>query len=91
MATVTVTERATEQLRSVLESASNEESECLRLVMQPEGGLALGLDAEREEDQSFKSGEKTILVIGPAEREALDGATIDVEDGDEGPRFTITR
>jgi Fe-S cluster assembly iron-binding protein IscA len=89
MASVTVTERAGEELRSMRGEASP--SQTLRLVVQPEGGFALGLDEIREGDEVVEAGGETVLVLASAVAEVVEGAVIDVQDTEEGARLTISR
>jgi Fe-S cluster assembly iron-binding protein IscA len=89
MASVTVTERAGEELRSMRGEASP--SQTLRLVVQPEGGFALGLDEIREGDEVVEAGGETVLVLAGAVAEVVEGAVIDVQDTEEGARLTISR
>jgi Fe-S cluster assembly iron-binding protein IscA len=92
MAGVTVTERATEELRSMLAEASTKEGQVLRLVAQPEGrGFALAPDQVEEGDETVEADGETVLVVASSLAEELGGARIDVEDTEEGARLTISR
>jgi Fe-S cluster assembly iron-binding protein IscA len=92
MAGVTVTERATDELRNMLAEASTKEGQVLRLVAQPEGrGFALGTDQVEDGDQVVEEGGEPVLVVSEDLSEALDGAVIDVEETEEGARLTVTR
>ena len=92
MAGVTVTERAAGELRKALAEASSEAGQVLRIVAQPqEGSFALGPDQVREGDEVVEEGGETVLVIASALAEVLEGAVIDVEEAEEGPRLTIKR
>lgn len=88
---VTVTDRATEELRNILANAAPQPGQALRLVPSREGGLGLGLDEEREGDEIVKSGDEKILLVSSGIAEALDEATIDVQDSEEGPKLVISR
>ncbi|MBI2912379.1 MAG: hypothetical protein HYY03_00480 [Chloroflexi bacterium] len=91
MASVNVTERAAEELRSVLAGASPEEGQALRLLVEPGGRFGLGLDQAREDDERVESGGQVVLVLAPAVAQVMEGALIDVQETGEGPRLTISR
>ena len=92
MAGVTVTERAGAELRNMLAEMSTREGQVLRLVAQPqERGFALGADQIEEGDETVEADGETVLVIASGLAEVLEGARIDVEDSEEGPRLTISR
>lgn len=89
---VAVTERATEELRKALDEASTQEGQVLRLLAQPEGrGFALGTDQIEEGDETVEADGETVLVIASSLAEALEGAVIDVEETEGGPRLSISR
>jgi Fe-S cluster assembly iron-binding protein IscA len=89
---VTVTERAAEELRRTLAEASTEEGQVLRLVAQPEGrGFALGTDQIEDGDETVEADGETVLVITSSLAETLEGAVIDVDETDDGPRLSISR
>lgn len=92
MAGVTVTERAAGELRKALAEESSEAGQVLRLVARPqEDGFALGPDQVEEGDEVVEEGGETVLVIASALAEELQGAIIDVEETEEGPRLAIKR
>ncbi len=92
MAGVTVTERAAQELRSMLAQAASKEGETVRLISQPGGGgFAIGVDQVREGDETVEEQGETVLVISSSLAEALEGAVIDVEETEEGARLTISR
>jgi Fe-S cluster assembly iron-binding protein IscA len=92
MAGVTVTTRAAGELRKALAEESSEAGQVLRLVARPQGsGFALGPDQVEEDDEVVEEGGETVLVIASALAEELQGAIIDVEETEEGPRLTIGR
>ncbi len=88
---VTVTDRATQKLRTILADATSEPGQALRLVPRTGGHFALAVDEEREGDEVFKAGDEKILLVGSGMAEALDEATIDVQDTEEGPNLVISR
>lgn len=91
MAGLTVTEKAIGELSKTLAEASSEAGEVLRLVAQPEGGFGLGVDQVREGDEIMGPGDESVLVIAPELADRLEGAVIDVDETEEGPRLTIRR
>jgi len=87
---VTVTDRATQELRNILAEASPEEGQTLRLVARAEGGFAVGLDQVREGDEVVEAGGERVLVIASGLAETLKGAVIDVQETEKGPKLTIS-
>lgn len=88
---LTVTEKAAEELKSTLDAVEPEDGQILRLIYDQSSGFGLTLDEEQEGDQIVESAGKKVLLIGSDLADAVDGATIDVRDTDEGPRLTISR
>ncbi|KPJ49397.1 MAG: hypothetical protein AMJ38_03425 [Dehalococcoidia bacterium DG_22] len=87
---VTVTDRATQELRNMLAEASPEEGQTLRLVARAEGGFAVGLDQVRGDDKVVEAGGERVLVIASGLAETLEGAVIDVQETETGPKLTIS-
>jgi Fe-S cluster assembly iron-binding protein IscA len=87
---VTVTERATQELRNILAKASPREGQVLRLIARPGGDFGLGLDEERENDQVVAADGGKILLIAPEIADAVGDATIDTQDTGEGQELVIS-
>ena len=88
---ITVTERAAEELRSTLMTVDPEPEQILRLVYTDDSGFALTLDVERDGDQVVESEGQKVLLVAADITSAVSGATIDVHDGEDGPRLIISR
>jgi len=88
---LTVTERAAQELKQVLDSAPHEEGQCLRLITDAQGAFRLTLDHEREGDQVVRLGEEAVLLIDPVLSAGLDGVTLDTEETPQGPMLVLTR
>ena len=90
---VTVTERARQELRKVLEANIDEPDVCLRLVADADapGQFSLVADREREDDQVIEHAGDKVLLVGSELGDALEGATIDHGESAEGLRLVISR
>jgi len=88
---ITITEKATEELKSIQQSQGLAEGQALRLVWQPGMGFGLAIDEVQQDDQVVRSGEDDVLLIGTDIADALDGATIDSEESPEGARLIISK
>jgi Fe-S cluster assembly iron-binding protein IscA len=86
-----VTERASKELKQVLEGAIKEPDQLLRLVTDLEGNYKLTLDTEREGDQVVEHEGTKIMVISPEISTELEGAVLDSQDTPVGPVLTISR
>ena len=87
-----VTDRAREQFRRTLAAiAGSRPDHRLRLDRTASGQLGLFKDTEHDEDQVVEHDGAPILLISSDVSRALDGRTIDVTDGDDGPRFIVRR
>ncbi|MBI2918556.1 MAG: hypothetical protein HYY01_11265 [Chloroflexi bacterium] len=86
---VTVTQSAREELKRIRETNGFEPQQCLRLAMVAPQTLGLVLDEASEQDQVEDVEGTRVLLIGPDVGEALEGATIDLQDEGEGHRFQI--
>lgn len=87
---VTVTDRATEELRNILAEADTKPGQALRLVLRPGGDFGLGLDEEREGDEVVAADGEKILLIAREIADAVNEATIDTQDTEEGRRLVIS-
>ena len=86
MASVTVTERAADELRNVITETAPGPDQMLRLIATPEGGLALGVDTQREGDEVVEAQGEDILVIASNLLESLGDITIDCREAPDGER-----
>lgn len=89
MASVTVTERAADELRNVIAKSASAPGQLLRLVATPEGGLALGVDRQREGDEVIESQGADVLLVASNLLESLGDITIDCREASEGERPTL--
>lgn len=87
---VTVTERAAQELKEILEAQAVEPEQVLRLVREAQG-FSLHLDKESAGDEVVESEGATILLIDEQLSPIVDGAVVDCIDTPEGPRLTITK
>jgi len=86
MAKITITERAGEELRDVFAQAAPAPDQTLRLLATPGGGLALGVDTTKEDDEVVEVEGAGILVVAANLLEALGDITIDCGEAPEGKR-----
>jgi len=87
---LTVTERAAQELKGILEAHAVEPEQVLRLVRETQG-FSLRLDKEGAGDEVVESEGATILLIDEQLGPIVDGAVVDCIDTPEGPRLTITK
>ena len=83
-----LTDAAREHLRSLLDQAEAPQGADARVVHEEEG-LTLSIDQPREDDERFEYEGRTVLLLDPQVAEALDGQTLDVEQGEDGPVMTV--
>ena len=88
---VTVTDQAVGVLRATLDQARTEPGQALRLMFTPGGGLGLGLDKQREGDEVVVANGEKILLVASDMAEAVNDATIDTQDTEQGRRLVISR
>jgi len=86
MARVAVTDRAAEELRCVFDETAPAPDQMLRLLATPGGGLALGVDTTKEDDEVVEVEGAGILVVAANLLEALGDITIDCGEAPEGKR-----
>ena len=87
---LTVTERAAQELKGILQAHAAEPEQVLRLVREAQG-FSLRLDKEGAGDEVVESEGATILLIDEQLSPIVDGAVVDCIDTPEGPRLTITK
>ncbi len=90
---LTVTDRAAAALKETLDSLDHQPEETLRLVPRTANGttseLGLALDESRDGDQVVDYDGETVMVIDDGLSEALSAATLDLEEGPQGPALTL--
>jgi Fe-S cluster assembly iron-binding protein IscA len=87
---LTVTERAAQELKGILQANAVEPEQVLRLVREA-GGFSLQLDKESAGDEVVESEGTKLLLIDEQLSPITDGAVVDCIDTPEGPRLTITK
>jgi len=88
---LTVTEKATEALRGLLEVHDHEPEQVLRLISDGEGNHGLQLDVPRAEDQVVEHEGETVMVIDPALSDDLTGNVLDLKETPTGVSLTMYR
>ena len=88
---VTVTERARQELKTVLTAKTDDPQIGLRLALQPPEQLGLVLDTEKEADQVVEHKEAKVLLIGQELAKLLETVTIDCRETAEGPTLVISK
>jgi len=83
-----VTDKATTVLRTALEESTSEEQHVLRIERSGDN-LTLRIDEKRDGDQVVSDGGGDLLVVEPQISDALDGATLDAVDSDQGARLVL--
>ncbi|UCD28480.1 MAG: hypothetical protein JSV03_15575 [Planctomycetota bacterium] len=86
---LTVTEPASAHLANMLVEAEAPEDVAVRFILQGKG-LAMGLDREQPEDDSFDHQGKTVLLMDKQISELLTDKTLDVEDTEEGQQLSLS-
>jgi Fe-S cluster assembly iron-binding protein IscA len=84
-----VTEKAKKELSKVLADKVDHPEACLRLRVNEEGNLGLGIDIERPDDKVFKYEGTTLLVVETELADSLEDISIDVEDNGEGSQLVV--
>jgi Fe-S cluster assembly iron-binding protein IscA len=88
---VTVTERAKEKLKELLQSETDDPSVSLRLVTAPSGELGMFADRERDDDQIVEYQGAALLLVNEGVASTIGDATIDYDDSEPAPRLVMTR
>ena len=90
---VTVTSRAKEELKRILETSSLKSGKYLRLATPPawtgEGDWGIVIDEERDGDQAVDFQGLKVLLLDFDLVERLTNAVFDFKDSSEGSRFTL--
>jgi Fe-S cluster assembly iron-binding protein IscA len=86
---VTVTERAKEKLKELLQSETDDPSVGLRLAAAPSGEFGIFTDRERDDDQIFQHQGSAVLLVGQEMADAIGDATIDYDESPPDPRLVM--
>jgi Fe-S cluster assembly iron-binding protein IscA len=86
---VTVTERAKEKLKELLQGETDDPSFTLRLATAPSGEFGMFPDREREDDQIVEYQGSAVLVVGAEMVTAIGDATIDYDESGPDPRLVM--
>ena len=87
---VEVTERAREELKKALDAQSAGPASGLRLALIGPGEFGLGIDKEQPGDQVVQHEGANVLLVEGALAEQLEGASIDIQESEEGPRLVMS-
>ena len=86
---ITITEKAKEQLESMLTSKVDNSQAALRLIATHEGEYGLHVDIENPGDKVVKYNGRKLLVIDGKLADNLEGTTLDAEITPEGVELAI--
>jgi Fe-S cluster assembly iron-binding protein IscA len=84
-----VTERAVDMLARTLEETEAEDEQGFRIVRTAPGELGLTIDEVREGDQVVRQEARPVLLVESWISDALDGATLDVTEDEEGASLML--
>ena len=91
---VTVTAKAKEKLKELLQERTMDPQEAMRVISSPSNPeqLEFVLDKEKEADHVVESEEgRKLLLIGPLLAPVLEEKVIDYQETPQGVRFTISK
>ena len=88
---VTVTERAKERLKTVLQSEVDDSSVGLRLERTPSGQFGVFPDRAHADDQVVVHEGAVVLLVDQEVADTIGEATIDYEERQMGAQFVITK
>ena len=90
---VTVTDRAKEELRRIVETNSLDTDKYLRLATPPvwtgDGDFGIVIDEERSGDHVLDLEGTKLLLVDPDLAEPLSKAVLDFKESPDGARFTL--
>jgi Fe-S cluster assembly iron-binding protein IscA len=89
MTMVTVTERAKEKLKEMLQSETDDPSVGLRLATAPSGEFGIFPDRERDDDHIVEHQGSAVLLVGQEMADAIGDATIDYDESRPDPRLVM--
>ena len=84
-----VTERAKQELKNILRDNVDHPEACLRLTVNPEGQLGLGVDVAGPDDNVVEHEGSYVLLVEPDLATRLVGISLDVEDNPEGSKLVV--
>ena len=84
-----VTEKAKQELKSLLDKKVNWPGARLRLLDKGQGKLGLGIDIERPDDVVLEYEDTKLMVVEPGLAFNLANIKLDVEDTDSGPELIL--
>jgi Fe-S cluster assembly iron-binding protein IscA len=84
-----VTERAKKELREILTNNVDHPEACLRLRVNDQGQLGLGIDIEMPGDEIVEYEGSKLLLVEQGLANNLENIAIDVEDSNEGSQLVI--
>lgn len=85
---LSVTDAAVKELSDILDQTNASSDQCIRLV-QNEDALALQMGEQRAGDQVISGEERPVLLIDSDLSQALEGATLDAVETDEGKQLML--
>ena len=88
---ITVTERAKERLKTLLESDVDDSSIGLRLETTPSGEFGVFPDRAHADDQVVVHEGAIVLLVDQEAADTIGEATIDYEESQRGAQFVITK
>ena len=88
---VTVTERAKEKLKEMLQSETDDPSVGLRLATAPSGEIGIFPDRERNDDHIVEHQGSAVLLVGQEMANAIGDATIDYDENEPEPTLVMKR
>ena len=86
---ITVTERAKQELETLLITSGADADEGLRLLPAPGGRFILGIDTEMSGDQVVEYEGYKVLLVGIEYFKILDGKTVDYQDTRHGMALLV--
>ena len=84
-----VTERAKKELREILANNVDHPDACLRLRVDEQGQLGLGIDIEMPGDEIVEYEGSKLLLVERQLADNVEDIALDVEDSNEGSRLVI--
>lgn len=87
---LTVTEKATGYIREALSRREDDSPEAVRISYASEAGYHLTLDNRKEGDHIFEQEGDSYLLVDPQVSEALESATLDLQDSPQGANLMLT-
>jgi len=85
-----ITENAKKELTKILTDNVDHPEACLRLRINDEGQLGLGIDIEQPGDEVVEYEGSRLLVVAQELADSLEDVFIDIENTDEGSQLVIT-